>query len=185
MKCNTAVTANTIVAAAIFAAMSAPANAESYAGIRYANLTYTAIDFANTDWTTPALMANIGNQLNDKWAVEARFGIGIGDDTISPTIDNQTITVSAEIDNYVGVFLRLGASADKLYPYLMLGYGQSKITRNIIGVSVGFDDSDTAYGGGVNIAFTDSVNGNIEYMSYNDSTTAEVSGISFGLEYDF
>ena len=184
MKCNTAVTANTIIAAAIFAAMSAPANAESYAGIRYVGITSDST-LLSAEWSLPLLMVNVGNQLNPNWAVEARLGIGIGDDTAEVTLDNTTSNVNVKYDNYIGAFLRWGASSGRMQPYLMLGYGQIDATATVEGFSFDSDGDDAAFGGGVNIAFTDSVSGNLEYMQYLKTSRTEVTGIAFGLEYDF
>ena len=191
MKSNIAVKTIAIAVAAIFAVLSAPSNAQGYGGIRYAGLD-TKFQMTGLEWSTPALMVNVGYQFNPYFALEGRVGFGIGDDTQPGIIiaTGQAVQVFAEVDNYRGVFMRFSLPADEsVYPYFQMGHGKSKLDFAVVGggsiVTASGDESDTAYGIGVNMVFVDNIAVNIEYMNYYDDSGIELSGVSFGLQFQF
>ena len=208
MKRNTAIKANALVAAAIFAALSAPANAENYVGIRYANL---STEFAaglqyygGIEWSTPAAILSVGKQINPNFAIEGRFGLGVGDESVTRRFevefedgsrDDADFLLSGKVKNYVGIHARLGKSiSESVYPYVQLGYGRTEYDLGVVVTADGaipfvdtfdVDSSSTATGLGVNFAFSDRANGNLEYMKYFDNGNVETAGLAFALQFDF
>ena len=212
MKTQAALRAPLVASAILLAAMTVPTHAQEsdsrrYVGVQYANLDFdlggdfvlvnsdgdvvpdSGGDF-DLDWTTPALMVNVGYQINPYFAVEGRAGIGVGDDDdddsivvdVSGTPTPFSASVDAEIESYFGVFGRVGMPAGEVfYPYIQVGYGSLKLD------SAGADgtDEDFAYGIGANFKFTETMSGNLEYMNYYDDDDEEISGFSLGLRFDF
>ena len=198
MKTQAVLRAPLVASAILLATMTVPTHAQEsdsrrYVGVQYANLDLDSsgndVD-VDLDWTTPALMVNVGYQINPYFAVEGRAGIGVSDDDddffFGEDENGNPIprSTDAEIESYFGVFGRVGMPAGEVfYPYIQVGYGSVKIDSNRIGGDV--DESDFAYGIGANFNFTETMSGNLEYMSYYDEDDTELSGFSLGLQFDF
>lgn len=151
-----------------------------YVGVNYAFLEY---DVSGNEFDTPVLVVTPGYQINPYFAIEGRIGIGVGEGEDDVTVGNTTVEVAVELENYYGIFARLGASVqNRAYPYAMLGYG--KIGTAVNGATIG-DIDDYAYGVGVNFGFTEQLSGKVEWMNYYDEEDAEITGFSLGLQYRF
>ena len=150
-----------------------------YIGIRYADLdTEVDLNIGFGDFSTPALMLNVGSQINPFFAVEGRLGFGIDDD------------FGLELDSYYGIFARVGPPlSEKLAPYLLIGYGKAELETD----TVSADDNDFAYGFGANVLVNETFAINVEYVNYYDesgsagnvSGNISIEGIAVGFEYRF
>ena len=208
MKTQSVLRAPLVASAILLAAMTVPTHAQEsdsrrYVGVQYANLDFdTSVGDFDFDWTTPALMVNVGYQINPYFAVEGRVGIGVSDDSDDLILisGNPPTSIDAEIESYFGVFGRVGMPAGEVfYPYIQVGYGSLKVDGGGEGTSgegntvrvidIDFDESEFAYGIGANFNFTETMSGNLEYMNYYDDDVdgddIELSGFSLGLRFDF
>ena len=150
-----------------------------YIGIRYANLdTKVDLNIGSVDFSTPALMLNVGSQINPHFAVEGRLGFGTDDD------------FGFELDSYYGIFARVGPPlSEKFAPYLLVGYGKAELE---IG-TVSADDNDFAYGIGANVLVNETFAINVEYVNYYDesgsagnvSGNISIEGFAFGFQHRF
>ena len=172
-----------------------------YIGVRYASLEYSAeggtvgnVSVSDGEWDLGVVFMTPGYQVNPYFAVEARLGIGVGDDgdDIAVTTGQTTVNVDVdvEIEHYYGVFARLGAPVDSVFaPYVTAGYGRGKTDAelSVANTSISVDDSesDFAYGVGVNLNFGETVSGNVEYMNYLDKDNTEIKGFAVGLIFRF
>ena len=131
-----------------------------YIGMRYADLdTEIDLNIGSGDLATPALMLNVGSQINPHFAVEGRLGFGIDDDD------------GLELDSYYGIFARVGAPlSEKFAPYLLIGYGKAELEAD----TVSADDNDFAYGIGANINVKENFAISIEYVNYYDESSSAV-----------
>ena len=113
---------------------------------------FTINDVGNFDSDVNAFLLRLGYQFHPNFSVEARYGIGAGDDkgTASVSIaDGVMVDVSSgvvdaggasttvtninaefeadtELDNLYGIFLRAGIPAGSFYPYAIIGYTEGK-----------------------------------------------------------
>ena len=150
-----------------------------YIGIRYANLDTTVdLNIGSADFSTPAMMLNVGSQINPHFAVEGRLGFGVGDD------------FGVELDSYYGIFARVGApSTQKFAPYLLVGYGNGELEVGTLSA----DDDDFALGIGANVHVNENFAINAEYVNYYDesdsaggiSGNVSIEGLAIGFEHRF
>lgn len=157
----------------------------------YIGVNYSVIDFPLA--TLGALMVKAGYSFNDYLSLEARFSVGVKDESLS--IDGEYSAV--DIEHSYGGFVKAGLPIDNLYPYFIVGYSNNKFESKIIdqlGADSYSDDiSDLSYGIGIDIEASEQFSVNIEYMQYVDKHVdffdyqldVEVSGFNFGATYHF
>ena len=157
---------------------------KSYAGAQYSFITYTENDIP--DFNPTALVFRGGYKLNKNFAIEARFGFGLGSD--SQTISG--INLDLEIDNLYGAYaVGYLPVSEKLDVYGIFGVTKGKLTATAslgsLSASVTGDDSDISYGVGVDFNVTPKIAINLEYISYFSKSDFDASALSIGANYNF
>ncbi|WP_404415622.1 porin family protein [Vreelandella aquamarina] len=164
--------AATLVSTPVFATDAG----EGYVG---GQLSMTTYDEAGLDDVNPtAIIGRLGYFVVDNFAIEGRFGTGIGDDS--------TLGVDVEIDSIAGIYgvghLPLG---DVASAYAVAGFSRGEASFSAPGFSNSDDDTDFSYGVGLQAKFAPTLSGHVEYMSYLDKTDYEFTAIGLGLNYHF
>ena len=75
--------------------------------------------------------------------------------------------------------------SDKSSFYGVLGFTSGKITASIPPVYVTGSDSSLSYGFGGDFKIKDNMSANVEYMSYINETSYDVTAINFGISFGF
>ncbi|HET8802701.1 MAG TPA: porin family protein [Marinobacter sp.] len=158
---------------------------KAYVGANYNFVTYDE-DTLDDELDLGALSGKVGAKINPYVSAELRAGFGVADETAS----NGSISAKLELDYIVGGYALFGIPNEtQIYPYVALGFTKGELTATISGpggsVSASESESDLSYGVGANVALTDNVVLNAEYMQYIDKDEYEVSGISIGGSYLF
>lgn len=152
----------------------------SYGGIQYAMVNYDEEGFP--DAKPSALGGRLGTFFSDKVALEARFGIGLQDDTITVT-DPIPADLDLEVDYLFGVYgvFHSGSQAsDGLSFYGVFGFTQAELSASTLGITVSGDDTSMSYGLGAQFGgFT------LEYMDYLHEDDYDATAISFGYITNF
>ena len=187
---------------AVLAAAPQAALAESYLGLNLTQMNYSAsvtdgVFNVATDFDIKAVSGKLGVQFHKNFSAEVRGGVGIsdGDGTASvslrdPFLDGVSVSADgkASLDEFFGVYIRGGVPiGDSVYPYLIAGYAQSKVTLNFgdFGDIASDSDADFSYGVGLDIKLSETLSGNIEYMNYYDKDGFELSGFAIGITLKF
>lgn len=155
---------------------------ETYIGGQFAQITYDEDGFSEAEPT--ALIGRLGYFFADHFAIEARLGFGLSDDSINAS----GFDVDVEVDSMVG-FYGLGNLPlnDVFSVYALAGLTRGELTADVDGydASATADDSGFSYGAGVQARFNESVSAHVEYMSYLDESDYSVSGLAVGLNVHF
>lgn len=171
--------AKTLLATLTLSALIPLAHAEPYIGGNYLYLDYSE---GEIDVDLGALYLRGGFQFNEWAAVEARIGTGISDDSV----DFYGWDADVEVNEiYGGYFVAGIPNSSMFYPYAVVGYTQGELEINVAGLSESDSDGDFSYGLGLDLRFTDSLAGNIEFMRYMDIDGGELDGFSAGIKYSF
>ncbi|MFQ3787531.1 porin family protein [Halomonas sp. A29] len=180
---------NVAVAAAVALLSSTTVLADVKAGSTYAGGQFSWLNYdesgISTDLEPTAAIGRFGHFIVDHFAIEARAGTGISDDTI--TIAG--IDIEGELDHMFGVYgvgyLPLGASPVSLYG--LVGFTRAKATLSApaFGISESDSDSGFSYGVGIQGHFTPHLSVNLEYTSYLDKSDYELTSLGLGLNYHF
>ncbi|KGD63671.1 hypothetical protein Y5S_03094 [Alcanivorax nanhaiticus] len=157
-----------------------------YIGGNYSQIQYDNEEFDTDTLKIDAATLNAGLELTEFFAIEARGGVGLDE-------DSQGIA-DFELDHLYGGYLKLGLPiSETVRPYVIGGYTKAKgtvsVDGDIAGVSYSYSDSenfeDESYGAGLDMNITDTLGANLEYMRYIDTDEEEISGISVGLRSAF
>ena len=192
------------IAAGLFLLCGVSSAQQGYGGVNLAFVTYeeeggsamypdnngNLVDATGTaeDADLTAVYGRIGMQLNEYFAVEARLGIGISDDT-STVVFTDSATgatlgggdVDIELEHLFGAYIRVGAPvSDAFYPYAIVGVTEWKRELSTSLVTESYSDSDSSFGVGVDFGDADRGGFNIEYMNYYDKDGNTLSGFSIG-----
>ena len=130
-----------------------------------------------------ALGIRLGSQVSPNFAVEARLGKGIADDSVNNG-------VNVEIDTYYGLYAKGILPMTNLFSaYGLLGYSRGEVTASGPGGSVSDWDNDVSYGLGVDFAITKNTTINVEWARLFKGTIAasnyKVNALSLGANYRF
>ena len=155
--------------------------AENYVGGNFAFVEYS-IDGLDDDASLTAIYGRLGTEFNENFSGEIRLGIGVGDDDVN--VLGTPVTV--ELNSLYGAYVRGGVPvSEQFFPYAVLGYTRGEAEASGPGGSIDESDSDVSFGVGADIAFSDQLSLNIEYMNWYDKDGAELSGFTFGLVSKF
>lgn len=166
-----------ILAGALFANVAAAASPGWYAGAQYGALTYDN-NLGSEDANLGALVLRGGVDFSPNFAVEGRFGFGIGDDAAN----SATIKLDSMVGAYAIGKLPLGGSVDL---YGVLGYTRFDMTFSNSLISVSADGSDLSVGVGADFRFGEAWSAGIEYMNYYDKDGEKITALSIGANYRF
>lgn len=148
---------------------------QTYLGASVTRVTYSEPGFPSLNPVAVALRA--GNQFNDHFALEGRFGFGIADDTADITL---------EVDNFFGVYARgILPLNPQLSIYGIVGYTDGEVTASIPGLSVSDSDDDFSYGIGIEASVAPKVIISGEYMKLFDKPDYYINTLSFGIGFKF
>jgi len=155
-----------------------------YIGVQYAIGDYSE-DGIPEDFSPTALVGRFGANVNPNFAVEARLGFGLQDDTQSIF----GFDASLELDSLVGIYgvgsVNLGGMSSL---YGVIGFTRIEGTASIPaipGASSTDDETDLSIGIGGNIGVSKTVALNIEYISYVSKSTFDLNALGLGIVVGF
>ncbi|SHF73093.1 outer membrane insertion C-terminal signal [Modicisalibacter ilicicola DSM 19980] len=158
----------------------------SYAGLQYAQASYEETVYGyDIEGDPSVLVGRLGHYLTDNFSFEGRVGLGLSDDEV--TVNGYDTDVTVEVDHLFGAYA-VGhlPVTDVVSIYALAGFTQGEATAKADGMSATDDDSGFSYGvGGEVNFFSRQFSGTLEYMSYLDKSSYEVSAISAGVNYQF
>jgi Outer membrane protein beta-barrel domain len=160
--------------AALSLATVGAAHAEGlYAG---ALLTRATVSFdGDVDASPTTIGAKLGMSINKNFAVEARLGVGLVDDSIS--------VIDLKVDNFAGIYAKgILPVTDVASVYGLLGYTQGKITLEGLGSD---SDSDISYGLGADFAVSANTSVGVEWARLFKGDGYKVDGLSLGVSFKF
>ena len=143
-----------------------------YWGISYALTTLGAS--SNAEEAAPtAILGKLGQRLDDRYAVEGRFGLGVLDDSVS--------AVDVSIDSLMGVYLlRYLPMNNTASLYGILGYTQAEVTTSPVGPSQSTRKNGVSFGIGADLGSI-----NIEFIQYLDENDFDINAVSVGYTAKF
>ncbi|MNJ63351.1 outer membrane protein X [compost metagenome] len=147
---------------------SAQARVGPYLG---ASLSRAEIDHADLT----ALGYKLGYQANQNFALEARLGTGLFDDSV----DHRTY----EIDNYAGLYAKAILPLNHNFSvYGLVGYSRAELkTYTRHGIVNDWSDRDVSSGLGLDITVERNLSINLEWINL----VEDVDLLSFGINYGF
>jgi len=129
-------------------------------------------EFSDEEFSSLAVMLQIGYQINEYLAVEGRYTRNVGDleydhgKTANPNYDDYP----ADFSN-MGIYLKPMYGADSFNVYALLGYGQTELT-NIplggVGISADRAESGFQWGLGASYDVTESTSLFVDYVRLYD-----------------
>lgn len=173
-----------VLVIATLGTVSATAAADMYktgGGSLYAggNYTFVNIDGSGTDADLGTLSAKVGGNITPLIGLEARAGFGVADENVGLGTD-------LSVNSFFGGYATINAvNESPVTPYGIIGFTRYELELDGPAGSTTDDDSDLSYGAGVNIALSEELSGNVEYMRYVDTDDATVDGIGLGLTLHF
>ncbi|WP_166263837.1 porin family protein [Marinobacter caseinilyticus] len=172
-----------IMAISVLGVWAAPSYADMYkssdVGL-YAggNYTFVNVDGNGFDADLGTLSGKVGANVTPFLGLEARAGFGVDDDT------QNGVELSA--DNFFGGYATLNlANESPATPYAIFGFTRYELEAQSFFGTVSDSESDFSYGLGVNLALSEELSGNIEYMRYFDKDDVTIDGIGLGLTVNF
>ncbi|TGN40285.1 porin family protein [Marinobacter confluentis] len=172
------------ISIAALGTLSATASADMYksgGGSLYAGGNYTFVDVEGDgfDADLGTLSAKVGGYVTPILGLEARAGFGVADEDLGFGND-------LSVNSFFGGYATINAvNESPVTPYGILGFTRYELEVDGPLGSAKEDDSDLSYGVGVNIALSEELSGNLEYMRYADKDDVTVDGIGLGLTVHF
>lgn len=172
------------IAAASLGVLSAPLAADMYktgGGSLYAggNYTFVDLDAGSDDADLGTLSGKVGGYVNPYFGLEARAGFGVTDDDVGFSSD-------LSVNSFFGGYATLNmVNESPVTPYGIIGFTRYELELDGPGISEKDDETDLSFGAGVNVAITEELSGNLEYMRYVDTDDATADGIGLGLTFHF
>ena len=165
---------------AVLALVFSPAAlaAGEYAGGQWAMMNYDLNSGSGSADMTVAV-ARYGMNWRPNVDFEARFGLGLADDTVG--------LVTVDTNYILGAYVvgRLPAG-NNVTVYGMLGITRSDLSVNITGLGSADDSgTDISYGFGLDYQVNQKWAANLEYMFYADTDGGELTALSLGASYSF
>ncbi|SFR44881.1 outer membrane insertion C-terminal signal [Marinobacter daqiaonensis] len=147
-----------------------------YAG---ANYTFLNVDGSGIDADLGMMSAKVGAKVSPYLGVEARGGFGVADDSIGGGTD-------LELNALYGGYVTLNVdNPSTVTPYVIAGLTRYDYEVSGPGGTATEDESDFSYGIGIDMAFSDALSGNLEYMRYGDKDDVELDGLALGVTVSF
>ena len=157
-----------------------PAQAQS----GYVTMGYVLSDLepkrARSSADVDALQFGFGGWFNAEqtFAAEGRIGLGLGDDTFT---NQNGVRGKVEIDRYYGGYLRAQfPNTVPIRPYGLVGVTRVETTERTNG-SRGRSYSDVSLGFGVDVRLDRNIFVTLEYLRATDSSSSEVTNLTFGI----
>ncbi len=191
----------TIAALALCCGTAHAQTGDRYAGIEYTPTTYSDRSLGpELEFDNALIVGRAGSYIDENISLEARFGLGISDDTLSasgtdPDLGNYSASLGFEINTLLGAYLQANSELPgNLSVYGLLGFSRinatvtGTISSSVYGTAnASADDTETglSYGGGVNVAIAPNTALSIEYMSYLDKSDFDVTSFNLGIMYKY
>ncbi|MGP3790327.1 outer membrane beta-barrel protein [Pseudomonas sp. B392_1p] len=163
----------TVLKAAVFAVgLATLASAQAQMG-PYVGASISRVEIDHADLTS--LGYKLGYQANQNFAVEARLGTGLFDDSV----DHRTY----EIDNYAGLYAKAILPLNHNFSvYGLVGYSRAELkTYTRYGMVNDWSDRDVSSGLGLDIGIERNLSINLEWINL----VEDVDLLSFGINYGF
>lgn len=129
-------------------------------------------DLSEEEFSSVAVMLQLGYQLTDYLAIEGRYTKGVGDLEY-----DHGITANPDYDDYdgdfsnVGIYLKPMYSVEDFSVYALLGYGQVELTNIPLGgagISADRAESGFQWGLGASYDVSESVSVSVDYVRFYD-----------------
>ena len=166
-----------------------------YAGADYM---ITTFEIEGEDFDLGLLSVKFGQNFNEYFAIEARAGFGVSDDSMEVSADGDYAHLDVEADYYLGLYLRGEYNFPNVKVYALAGVAKADITvdadASIGGMSVSgeasADDTDFSYGAGAQWVINEKIAIGVEYLKIIDGGNFydlgyDVESFNFGLTYSF
>ena len=184
MNAKLLIAAGTAALMASTTAMADVRAGSTYVGGQYSWLTYD-VSGVDTDLKPTAAVARVGHFVVDHFAIEARAGTGVSDDTVH----FGPIDATGEVDHMFGLYgvgyLPLGDAPVSLYGLAGFTRAKATLSSNALNYSESDSDSGFSYGIGIQGHFTPQFSVNLEYTSYLDKSDYDVTSIGLGANFHF
>ncbi|WP_404364120.1 porin family protein [Marinobacter sp.] len=164
--------------------LAAPVAADLYktgGGSLYAggNYTFVDLDANGFDADLGTLSAKVGGYVTPYFGLEARAGFGVADEDVGFDTD-------LSVNSFFGGYATLNmVNESPVTPYGILGFTRYELEVDGPFGSDKDDETDFSFGAGVNVAITEELSGNLEYMRYVDTGDVTADGIGLGLTFHF
>lgn len=147
-----------------------------YAG---ALLTRTTVSIDGFGDANPmAIGAKLGMPINKNFAVEARLGTGLSDDSL--------LGIDVKVDSFAGVYAKgILPLSDTASVYGLLGYMQSKLKFEGAGGSASGSDSDVSYGFGADFALSGGTSVGVEWARIFKDDVSKIDGLTLSVSFKF
>lgn len=123
-----------------------------------------------------------GHRFNPNFALEARIGTGISDDSVR--VDD--FDIKAKIDNYVGLYGKAIMPLNYLVElYGLVGYTHARLEARAFGQSQITSDNDFSYGLGAAFEIAYNMSIEIEWARLFDSSDYETDSIRLGIRFSW
>lgn len=133
------------------------------------------------DFDFTALAGTIGYSLNQNFAFEGRFGIGVTGDDISLF----GVTVDVDVKNYVSALAKGSLPVDGGYIYGLVGYSSVEIEGSASGYSHSEDENGVSYGIGLEYPVSNNGLIGVEYLQIMDEDTLNLGGCNLFYRHIF
>lgn len=169
-----------IAALSLFAVTGAHAQDGFYAGGLISRITYSEDGFSDASPT--AIGLKVGTAINKNFAVEARLGTGLSDDSISVL----GTSVDIKVDNFFGVYAKgILPLSDVVSVYGLAGYTRGELTVEALGQSSSDSDSDFSYGLGADFALSKTASLGVEWARLFKGSDYKVNSLSLSVSFKF
>lgn len=166
--------------AAGWCAGAASAQEGTYFGLGYGSVSYQEDGLPTAE---PAVLAfRLGRQLHANWALEARAGFGVGDDTVSVL----GVPVDVRIDHYFGLYGKgILPLAESFSVYGLIGVIAGKASARGFGYSASRSDTALSYGLGIDLAVSRHAGLTFEWVQLFEGTGYQVEAATLGFVYRY
>lgn len=154
-----------------------------YYGASYSSLDYQ--EKGTSDASLASLNLNAGYIFNESLSLEARLGLGVGDDNINFNLLNTTVSGEIELDQTMGIYGKYAIPVEQYAPYVILGYSSAEATAKVSNTSASSDVASMSYGLGLDVKISKRMTGNLEYINMLDKSDVEISAITLGVSFKF
>lgn len=163
------------------------AQSGALAGQGYLGASVQSYDYQDTqvsEVSTSALRLQAGAQLSDGVAIEAHYGVGLGEETIQFQGAAQTL----EIDHFRAVYVKPMLPVNpQVSAYGLLGYAEAQMLVDTQqgGAPQRFREYGTSYGVGAQLHLNPYTALTIEYVRLLDETDFDASSLGVGVNMAF
>jgi len=159
-----------------------------YAGLQFSQISMD-VDDSDAPTSRPfSLSAIVGQDLNEFFAIEARLGIGVADD--SQTFVDQDSGIQIEFDTEVEYAFSLVAKPkiqfnERLSGYALIGWSRAEMQVESDLASNSGAENGLSYGFGFELESSDRLSFYLDWLQLMDEDLMDLSSINLGMRYYF